>query len=339
MTTTRRYSSTDPGAPTLTGEVGSLASLLKLLLVGTGGVAYGSGPDQKAAAGWTAHFETGNKIAFRNSLAEGGTGMYLRVDDGGTGSAGAREALCRCYSAMSDIDTGSDTIPPTGSYVNGGVIRKSDTLNTTARRWHVRCDELTLYIAIEPLPGVYVLYGCGDFESEVIGDAFRFFQAFGPTEGSAAHAIGVSCSEALFGATEVGPRGSFVARRWQQDTGPETWGIALLGCNTPTGNGLGAAGLDMPGGAGVPLADPSAGSAHRYYFPALIGSQGILRGRLRGVYACLNDLRSQAWGAADSSVDGLPPGSELTLLHTNADGSTATTRMGVLAIESALPWS
>lgn len=50
--TVRYYRYDDAGAPTITGQVGSLTTLLRTVLVGTAGIAYGSKP----SAGWTEQF-------------------------------------------------------------------------------------------------------------------------------------------------------------------------------------------------------------------------------------------------------------------------------------------
>lgn len=172
MTTTRIYRSTDTGAPTLTGEVGSMYALLRACLVGTSGIAYGTGPNEKAAAGWSVAYSdpSGNKIALQNSVAEGGTGMVLRIDDNGSGSAGAREALCAVYSSMSDIDTGNDRTPASAVVSVGSVWRKSNTLNGTARAWTIVADELTVYVCLhDDGAGTPGTYAAGDFDSEVPG--------------------------------------------------------------------------------------------------------------------------------------------------------------------------
>src|SRR5688572_17930871 len=125
MTTTRRYRSTDSGAPALTGQVGSGIAWLKACPVGTGGLAYGTGINEKQAAGWTVAFEDApnNICVFRSSVAAGG-GFYLRVDDNGTGAGGAREMLVRAYATMSGVSTGTDPAPATGVLANGLAWRK-----------------------------------------------------------------------------------------------------------------------------------------------------------------------------------------------------------------------
>src|SRR5690606_21289348 len=111
-THTRYFRWDDASAPTLSGTAGSLLELLRACLVGTDGVAYGSGENEKLAAGWTEEFTGTNVAVFRNSLAAGGTGDYFRIDDNGIAVGGAREAMLTAYNTMSDIDTGTGLMPP-----------------------------------------------------------------------------------------------------------------------------------------------------------------------------------------------------------------------------------
>src|SRR3990167_8837593 len=92
------YSSADASAPVLDGQVGSLNDVLYACLV-TG---YGA----KTGAGWT---RTYDDAANDTSVYRQGAGcqFYLRVDDGGPGAAGAKEARFWGYETMSDVDTGT----------------------------------------------------------------------------------------------------------------------------------------------------------------------------------------------------------------------------------------
>lgn len=138
------FSSTDASAPVLTGQVGSAIALLRALLV-TG---YGS----KSGLGWTEPYTdaVNNKAVFRNNPVSG-SGYHLRVCDNGDAAAGssARSAGLRGYSAMTDIDTGSDPTPTVAERANGGLLIKSSTLSATARGWWAIGTERCLYLFIE----------------------------------------------------------------------------------------------------------------------------------------------------------------------------------------------
>jgi hypothetical protein len=121
------YSSADAGAPTLNGTVGALITVLDAILI--------NGYGAKPAAGWTKPFSGTNAAAYR--INGSFTNYYFRVDDNAPGAAGAREARVTMYETMSDVNTGTNA--STNRYV-----RKSGTLDATARTWKAVADEVTL---------------------------------------------------------------------------------------------------------------------------------------------------------------------------------------------------
>lgn len=137
MSTVRYFRHDDVGAPTLTGEVGSLTNLLRKCLVGVAGIAYGSKP----SAGWTEEFigAAANIAVFRNNEAEGGCGCCVRINDNAAGTGGPREAQVLVYAAMTDVNAG--TLGTAATW-----FRKSATANTTARKWLVVADERTAWV-------------------------------------------------------------------------------------------------------------------------------------------------------------------------------------------------
>jgi hypothetical protein len=169
------YSSTDPGAPQLTGQVGAMLSVLRAILV-TG---YGTTPNVKAPLGWTEEFTGANKAVFRNNPVTG-TGVYVRVVDDGSAAAGssARSASLRCYKLMSDIDTGVDAAPMVSQLANGAIWGKSVTLDATARAWWAIGNERCLYLFVAQ-SGLALSaaspHFVGDFVSYKPGDAYNYF--------------------------------------------------------------------------------------------------------------------------------------------------------------------
>jgi hypothetical protein len=139
VSTVRYFRSDDAGAPTLSGEVGSLTNLLRKCLVGVGGVAYGAVP----SAGWSEEFigAASNIAVFKNNESEGGCGCYVRVNDNAPGAAGAREAQITVYAAMTDINTGV-------AGTNTPWFRKSAALSNAARPWLVVADGLTAWVYV-----------------------------------------------------------------------------------------------------------------------------------------------------------------------------------------------
>lgn len=341
MTTTRLYQSTDAGAPTLTGQAGSLTSLLDAVLVGTSGVAYGSGGGQKLAAGWTKAFGGTNKAAYRNSLAAGGTGHFFRIDDTGGTAGGAREALFKAYVNMSDVDTGvgSDVLPDTTLYSIGGTILKSDTANSTARAWIIIADELTCWIWIEALPSQdRGLHGFGDFDSDVASDSYRSFGLYQCLVYSSlqnASRVATGGSPTMLSPTTVPQSRGLSVMRGYSGAAPGS-----VQCGVPVfGNGSTNPFVGLSGGANAPIPAATApGSNEQYFAPAVLCAEGMIRGRLRGMFTALNDLRTVANGTLRNNAAGLPSGSSLILLHTNNGGNGSTVSTGIIAIETALSW-
>lgn len=174
MSTVRYYRWDDAGAPTLSGQVGSLITILRKCLVGVAGVAYGSKP----SAGWSESFigAATNIAAFRNNTSDGGSGCYARIDDNAGGAGGAMEAKLTVYAAMTDINTG---VNPTES----PWIRKSSSADATTRKWLVIADGLTAWVytynvdggAVEGKGRDATLAGFGDYACVAPSNAYRFF--------------------------------------------------------------------------------------------------------------------------------------------------------------------
>ncbi len=351
MTTTREYRSTDSGAPVLDGTVGSLVSLVRACLVGTAGVAYGS----KAAAGWTEPFTGTNKAAFRNSLAAGGTGVYVRIDDNGSGSLGGREAFLRIYKTMSDVDTGTDPTPTVAQLTNGYTIVKSDTASSAARPWILWADETSVHMWIGHIsttldPAMAAAnskrqstWGAGDFESYLPGDGFPCFVYGNYTSQNS----GATGSVGLFGRCGSGSsnysspalsasEGFSIMRGLSGSVGAVTARLICAGSSTASSIaniGIGASSGEM--------AESAPTTGEKFFIPALIGSEDGVRGRLRGVYVPMNYLLMILAGVVYTSPVGRPSGSELVVAKggINNNSSTTITPVGTVAIERALDWS
>lgn len=166
----RWYSSSDPSAPVLTGQAGSLASLLDAILVD----GYGTGEDERLGAGWTREFSGSNKRAYRNSPITG-TGAFLRVDDNATSPGNARHAWVRAFENMSDIDTGVGPCPTVAQETNGALWVKSSALSATARPWCALACEKFLILFVDALGNGFpaAIFG-GDLDTIKPGDVFNF---------------------------------------------------------------------------------------------------------------------------------------------------------------------
>lgn len=130
------YSSFDAGAPSLTGEVGSLIAVLDACLV-TG---YGA----KAPAGWTKPFVGTNVAVFRQGA---GAQSYFQVkDDGVEGTNGAKGAQVYIYGTMTDATTGTGKTPTTFSTTYFNQIPKSVTLDSATREWKIYASNKACYV-------------------------------------------------------------------------------------------------------------------------------------------------------------------------------------------------
>lgn len=129
------YRSTDPGAPVLSGTAGSFAALMDAVLVD----GYGTGPDAKPGLGWVRAFSDGHKRAYQNNLAEGGTGMFWRIDD-----SNAQYVRNFGYHSMSGIDVGVD-----GFSLAANAWSKSISADTTSRRWFIIGNSRSVYVCIQ----------------------------------------------------------------------------------------------------------------------------------------------------------------------------------------------
>ena len=148
------YRSTDPGAPVLSGIAGSLAALMDAVLVD----GYGTGPAAKPGLGWVRAFSEGHKRAYQNSLADGGTGMFHRLDD-----ANGYYAMVSGYHSMSSVDVGVD-----GFALTANAWGKSITADTTSRQWVIVGNSRTAYVFIQnghlTNNTAYIGYIVGDYE-------------------------------------------------------------------------------------------------------------------------------------------------------------------------------
>lgn len=299
-----------------------------------------------APAGWTKPYTGTDKAAFRNSLAAGGSGMYLRVLDDASATGGARDAKAWVYSAMSDVDTGSDITPGAGQMANGVFFRKSSTADSTARPWRIWADELTCYVWVEPVTsGTFTtqqnyLYGFGDFTTILGSDGYNFFIA-GNTTTAASTAqqdgshIGYAAAwVSSTWAPKTDPTGLYCPKRYQQDTGPiaiSSWALSFNGGASLSGFAYGT--------ANSPTAWPDPGSGLKTFSAMYVVEPNCIRGQFRGLYAPYGDVLATAPAATarETSIVGLPAGAALDVVRN--DISISNSKRGFLAIEALLPWS
>lgn len=170
------YKSTDTSAPSLTGQAGSLITLLDAILVN----GYGS----KTSQGWTKPFTGTNAASYR---VGGGNQRYLDVADNAAGSAAYARIVG--YESMSALATGTNPFPTAAQFSGGLYCHKSATADATARPWFAYGNNLMFYLfvatdssATNPILGGFMF---GDFTSYVAGDTYNTLLFAGTTTSAA----------------------------------------------------------------------------------------------------------------------------------------------------------
>jgi hypothetical protein len=336
--TTRYFRWDDPSAPTLDGQAGTFIDLMIKCLVGTAGVAYGTGADEKLAAGWSiAYQDLPGKIVFRNDPTLG-SGCYLRIlDDGSDATYGARVARMQVYESMSDIDTGTAA----ASSISGGVyIRKSEALSSAARVWVVCADERTMYFNLysagsTPLSAstgdsYSTLGGAGDYEPMIAGDPGVF------VAGRHANGTIFAVSGMVLAATPVAAAVSI--------------GVGSFGVTRDTALSASASAVDIPFTAGsttsqaignstlAMMTSPAPGTSGDFFIPALIKQGAALRGKMRGLYAPITRIAGNKT-MADEVIPLAAGASRLVIMSGSGIAAGGNSQMrGRVAVETDLAW-
>lgn len=159
------YRSSDASAPTLSGSVGDLVTVLDAVLV--------NGYGAKAAAGWTKPYTGTNGAVFRSGT--GSNQFFLNVNDNGPGAGTAKEARVVGYETMSAFATGVNPFPTVAQFTNGLFLRKSVTADATQRAWIITADARTMnmFILTGDTVGMYYPFIFGDFYSLKASDGYR----------------------------------------------------------------------------------------------------------------------------------------------------------------------
>jgi len=271
------YRSGDASAPVLTGQTGTLITVLDAILV--------NGYGAKAAAGWSKAFSGTSKAAYRMGAANR---FYLRAQDDGPGAGTFKEARMTGYESMSDVDTGLSPFPSAVQGVGSiamTVLRKSTTADGTARTWVAVADDRTLYFFVltGDTANTYHAFGFGDFYSLLASDGFRTFICGRTTENNGTASTdkldtissSINSSTSFFVArSHTGVGGSILCGR--HGDGPKGGsGTALIGV--------------------VPYTNPTDGML--YIAPVWIhdpttSPANTIRGKMRGFWHFLHPLAS-----------------------------------------------
>lgn len=327
------YKSTDPGAPALTGQAGSLRDLLRAVLV-TG---YGSAPNVKAAAGWTEPFTGTNKAVFRNQPVAG-TGGYLRIDDSSTvGGSNARYALWRMYATMSDVDTGTGVTPTSAQKTDGGLLLKSGTLDSTARAWVIIATQRFFYLFVDLGNTASAWTGVasfpaffGDLISRKPGDSYHFAGITPDVSaytGSASNLAGMFFGN-LYSSTP-GTTG-FLLRDYAQATAAKAFGLSALSDGYTTGF-IGSAGTYPDAISGGIMVEK------------IMVAEGVrqIRGFLPNVYGSPNGVAFTDLQAI-TDFEGVPVGTTILAKRVSQGARTANTASnyhGMLLFDISNNWA
>lgn len=312
MSTVRYFRHDDVGAPTLTGEVGSLTNLLRKCLVGTAGVAYGS----KASAGWTEEFvgAASNIAVFRNNEGEGGSGCYVLVNDNASTGGGAQEASLICYSAMTEVNSG----------VFGTALvyfRKSGASSSAARPWIVVADGLTAWVYVfnngrgpDSGSSSVAVAGFGDYVSQYDGFYRNYFTMGSNTSnssnGSAVPTLVIGSASA---ALSIGSIDGVSAYLMPSLSHVISLSGTVGGSSYPTGG------------------DPISGVMHWIKNPYLVYG-GRLIGRIRGMLLPCSNIQSFTRGAAAPDI------SDSVFMYMKGILSNQAGDAGGFLVDTAGPW-
>ena len=222
--------------------------------------------------GWTKLYSGTNKAVYRST--DGVTQCCLRVSDAGT-----TYATINAYETMSDVDTGSNPFPATGSL----YAHKSDS--ATGRNWRVITDGSFFYLFADYLGSYWSeALWFGDIHTLANVDKFHAFLLAAPST-----SWNSSTHTSLAGVTT----GSYLARSYTQVAGAISAGryshvkaqqffSAVLPYPSPVGNGVVIAPVEVWEGTTQ------------------------LRGHLPGIYATLNTTANIPDGTQITTVPLLP---------------------------------
>lgn len=285
LTTTKYFRWDDPGALKLDGTAGSFYSIIKHCLT---------------EAGWSIAFDDpGNfKIVLRNSLAHGGSGGYLRVQDDASFTGGGRVALVEAFESMTDIDTGSNRggwCWPWKARESGGAVGA----DAVPRCYVISADERTVYMsmwvgddnltprgaALPPVSSTGSNAGnlsnfwyAGDLENRIPGDLSIFCGGQQEQQNPAQH-TGANVSSLAMQASVANA---------QAFSSSQTC-MSRNASNSPAETKVSPMAMGAIAGAiGSITSDNDA--VDILFAPVYVCAEGKIRGRMRGVYQPLTNI-------------------------------------------------
>jgi hypothetical protein len=275
----RLYKSTDTSAPTLTGQTGSLTTLLDAVLVNGYGSQSAAGSSPGAGA-WTIPFTGTSQRAYRPAA---GNQFYLSIIDNGPGAGTFKEARVVSYETMSALNTGTNPMPTVAQFSTGLVIRKSATADATARPWICLADDRMLIFLAQTgdTASTYLGWMWGDFYSHLSGDGYRTAIIGRTSENSATTSGGSEPFSNLTGSGGAANIGHYVQRNRSGTVGALQIGnVASPSLNDST---------SVLGSGTNTIAYPNGEDGGLYLMPQYIidpttAPSKSIRGRYRGIW-------------------------------------------------------
>jgi hypothetical protein len=275
------YRSTDASAPSLTGNAGSLITVLDACLIN------GYGTQTAPSPAWTHPVVTASNIASYKQPS--GSGLAVVINDNGpNGTSLGKEAWATGWESVagvgSPVGSGTNQFPTAAQLLTSGhvVIRKSTATGATVRDWVVLADSSTFYLFVltGDTAGMYYGFMFGDIYSlNATTDSYRCMIIGRDLENSALVADeGMDKLSALASAVV----GNFMARSYTAAAGSIT---------------VGKHGDATKGSAATLLGTmvyPNPQDAELYATPIWVVENGgpSVRGRLRGLYQVLHAISS-----------------------------------------------
>lgn len=143
------------------------------------GAASGAITTRRASLGWARPLSSGGVSIYTRTDVQA-TAMALRVDDSGSGAAGATFARWRMVESYSDLNTFTGPTPPAAVYGGSGHYIPKGADTAAAKPWVLVGDGRTLYLFTDAQGYSASSYGgvpqglwmFGDFNSFRAGDAY-----------------------------------------------------------------------------------------------------------------------------------------------------------------------
>lgn len=347
--TSVHYASTDASAPVLTGQIGSLISLLDACLV--------NGYGAKPAAGWTKAYtataQLPNTAVY--TMGAGGTGFSFFINDNSP-NGNTNEASVFGWQTATGLNTGTGQFPAQSDanargYGNGVPWRKSETADTTVRQWHVFADQTTIYLLIQTgLNYNNALYWMGfmfgDLGGAAVSDNYACL-CMGNRQNNISDGNYLNFANCGNSATDIEHNAQNLAASpdglRQAIPAGKIFDAQLMGGATSNTNGFNPGNTVGPGwnqANNILFPAPNAADGSMYMSPMRITSENSVRGHMKGVWAPLHHRPLNDGDTFTVATGNLSGKSFLALTVSVSDGGQVNHNgAGMLFFETSNTWS